>query len=44
MHFPKTVLKFRLPELSPTADITTSAYMHEGKMRDDDIIEIYLMK
>ena len=34
----KTELKFRLPELAPTADITTSAYVYEGKMHDYDII------
>ena len=34
----KTVLNFQLPELAPSAEITTSAYVYEGKMHDYDII------
>ena len=34
----KSEIKFQLPELVPTVDITTSAYVYEGKMHDYDII------
>ena len=34
----KTVLNFQLPELAPSAEITTSAYVYKGKMHDYDII------